>query len=217
MNRPLVVDVCIEFICPWCWIGKRQLDQAIKLLNTSHPQISVECRWHGVQLLPQHPAAGLSYMDFYRRRLGTLQAVSERQAQVTAAAAEAGLSLMLNDIPWMPNTALAHALFAACGALRRTATLDALLESLFCAHFCQRQNIGDERLLDDLATRCGYQVDWTGRDSASILVGAPAAVPSFTIRPGVSFAGARSSHYIYCALLQAWHNGQAAEESGDCS
>ena len=50
MSRQLPIDVFFEFICPWCLIGKRQLQVAIQKLNRSHPDVEVVLKWKGVQL-----------------------------------------------------------------------------------------------------------------------------------------------------------------------
>lgn len=44
------VDVHLDLICPWCWIGKTHLDVARRLLALHQPDVQLEIRWHSVQL-----------------------------------------------------------------------------------------------------------------------------------------------------------------------
>ena len=107
----LSIEVYFDFICPWCLIGKRQLDQALAQLRVAQPEVQVAVSWRGVQLLPALPVQGEAFHDFYLRRLGSEQGMSLRQAQVRQAAASVGVELDFGKIPRMPNTADAHRLW----------------------------------------------------------------------------------------------------------
>ena len=89
----LSIEVYFDFICPWCLIGKRQLDQALAQLRVAQPEVQVAVSWRGVQLLPALPVQGEAFHDFYLRRLGSEQGMSLRQAQVRQAAASVGVDL----------------------------------------------------------------------------------------------------------------------------
>jgi predicted DsbA family dithiol-disulfide isomerase len=154
MSRTLQVDVFFDFVCPWCLIGKRQLDQALAQLRASDPDVAVTVRWRGVQLLPQAPQGGWPFMEFYIRRLGSEPAVRARQAMVLQAAATTGVAIDFPGMHVMPNTADAHRVFeAACAAAPDKA--DALLERLFAAHFTGGANLGDGEWLLAEAAACG--------------------------------------------------------------
>ena len=156
MTSPLRIRVYFDFICPWCLIGKRNLSQALALFARQQPQTPVELDWIGVQLLPDLPAAGVSFAGFYLNRLGSPEAVRQRQAQVQQAAASAGLDIDLQRIPHMPNTADAHRLLAHAAALGNATQLDQLLERLFAAYFKLGEDLGDRATLLRIAEDCGY-------------------------------------------------------------
>ncbi|MCU7226232.1 DsbA family protein, partial [Acinetobacter bohemicus] len=61
MKLKIGIDVFFDFICPWCLIGKRQLQAAIQQLKLSHPEVEVEVKWLGVQLLPSIPVEGVPF------------------------------------------------------------------------------------------------------------------------------------------------------------
>ncbi|HKV14518.1 MAG TPA: DsbA family protein, partial [Reyranella sp.] len=51
------IDVISDAICPWCYIGKRQLESALKLLEQEQLRFSV--MWHPYQLNPDMPPEGV--------------------------------------------------------------------------------------------------------------------------------------------------------------
>lgn len=95
-----------------------------------------------VQLLPGLPANGLPFHAFYLQRLGSEQAVRERQAQVRAAASVVGEDIDFSRIRRMPNTGNAHRLLQRATGLLQASQLEALLAQLFIAYFHQGRDLG---------------------------------------------------------------------------
>ena len=56
MAEPLVIDVVSDVVCPWCFIGKKRLEDALEL----RPDIPVEVRWHPYFLNDWVPREGIS-------------------------------------------------------------------------------------------------------------------------------------------------------------
>lgn len=156
MNRALRIDVAFDFICPWCLIGKRQLERAVAQLQQVLPQQVVSVDWQGVQLLPQLPVDGEPFGEFYLRRLGSESAVRLRQAQVQEEAAAVGLHIDFERIKRMPNTADAHRLLRLAGELGSAEQRERLLERLFAAHFQYGEDLGSSNTLLAIAETCGY-------------------------------------------------------------
>jgi len=216
MKQSLYIDIYFDFICPWCWIGKRNLEPALASLKASHPQVEVIRQWHGVQLLPDLPLAGIPYKEFYLRRLGSEAAIRQRQAQVQEAARYAGLALALAGIPRMPNTGEAHRLFRACSQLQsEPKQLDALLEKLFALHFIQYNDLSDTDLLLAIAGECGFDAGAVADRLAnpgthrSPNHRVAASVPSFVFNAGFDFhqnrliSGAQPPNVLHQAMVQA--------------
>lgn len=59
------IDVYFDLICPWCWIGKTNLDAAVQLFSKHHPEVELQVHLRSVQLSPQVPQQGWSYQAFY--------------------------------------------------------------------------------------------------------------------------------------------------------
>jgi len=212
VKQTLSVEVLFDFICPWCLIGQRQLQAALLLLQREQPQIQVELQWRGVQLLPGLPANGLPFHAFYVQRLGSEQAVRERQAQVRAAASVVGEDIDFTRIRRMPNTANAHRLLQRASSLLGAAQLEAMLAQLLIAYFHQGRDLGDSRVLLAIAQSCGLEAaqvaDCLRDDGSPFLDGAGragSAVPRFRFNEGRLIAGAQPAEVLLAAMLEALH------------
>lgn len=210
MSRSLRIDVFFDFICPWCLIGKRQLERALAQLRLDHPGVVVELAWHGVQLLPQMPAQGEPFAEFYLNRLGSAEAVRLRQAQVQHAAAAAGLQIDLSRIARMPNTADAHRLMQRAAELLAPAQCEVLLERLFAAYFQRGEDLGERATLLNIAESCGLQqaavVDCLRGDAAPFVGAFSAAaggVPHFIFDRRRSVSGAQPAEVLLAAMHEA--------------
>ena len=155
----LQVDFALDLICPWCWIGLRNLLAARDALQTQTPALTLAIRWHADSLLPHIPEEGVPYQAFYEARLGGAAAVEARRAQVRAAAQAAGLSLNHAAIQTFPNTRLVCALVNHAQSQLDTGAMIALVESIFSAYFQQGRNIGSPTELQALARAAGLNDD----------------------------------------------------------
>ncbi|MGV8917008.1 MAG: DsbA family oxidoreductase [Pseudomonas sp.] len=209
MSRHVRIDVHIDFICPWCLIGKHQLELALSQFYLRHPDVEVEVVWQGVQLLPHLPAEGIAFSEFYLKRLGSLETVRMRQAQVQQAAAGVGLCIDLTRIDKMPNTADAHRLLEYAAQSSSPAQCERLLDRLFAAYFYLGEDLGCRDTLLNIAESCGY-------DRAAIadcLLGngkaydsyamAASSVPYFKFNRGLAIAGAQPAEVLLDTLGEA--------------
>ena len=209
MSGRLRIDVFFDFICPWCLIGKRQLEHAQVQFRSRHPGVQITTVWHGMQLLPQLPVQGEPFADFYRKRLGNADAVLMRQTQVQQAAAAVGLAIDFSHIATMPNTADAHRLFQRASELGNLAHRDILLERLFAAYFQRGEDLGCRETLLAIARSCGMDAEafadcLTGDGTA--FRGSPGAnsgVPSFQFDRRMMVVGAQPAAALLGAMSQS--------------
>ncbi|MEN5198929.1 DsbA family oxidoreductase [Pseudomonas wadenswilerensis] len=213
MKQVLSIEVFFDFICPWCLIGQAHLQRALEQLRREQPEVEVSLHWRGVQLLPQIARTGQPFEAFYRKRLGSDEAVRLRQAQVRAAAEAAGVDIDFARISRMPNTADAHRLLQRAVALGSPERVEALLAKLFAAYFQQGKDLGDPITLLHIARACGLepaQVADCLRGDASPFIGAndraADGVPCFRFNQRLRVSGAQP----VAVLLQAM--GDALEE-----
>ena len=210
MKQQLSVEVFFDFVCPWCLIGQRHLQAALLLLQREQPHVQVRVHRQGVQLLPGLPANGVPFKQFYLQRLGSEQAVRERQAQVRAAARVVGEDIDFSRICRMPNTGNAHRLMQRAGSLLGASQQHALLERLFIAYFHQGRDLGDSRTLLGIAESCGLKaaqvIDCLRDDGSPFLDGAGragSAVPRYRFNLGPLIAGVRPAEALFAAMTDA--------------
>src|SRR6476659_6873964 len=122
----MIVDLVHDIVCPWCRIGKANLDKAI----SERQGEAVEIRLRPFQLNPQIPAEGTPFLAYMQKLTGS-DDPSPIWERVNQAGARAGLTFNWNRVEKMPNTLLAHALIYAAPEADRYRLLDALHTAYF--------------------------------------------------------------------------------------
>ena len=156
MNAPLRIEVVFDFVCPWCYIGKRRLEAALDVWKAEHPgDPEPAVRWLPFQLNPDIPAGGMSRREHVELKHGPGGPDLEKQKQVTALAKGLGLSFELDKITVQPNTLDAHRLSGCAEKLGRQ---NEMVEVLLKAFFMQGISLNDHEALTELAATAG--LDW---------------------------------------------------------
>jgi predicted DsbA family dithiol-disulfide isomerase len=157
MKKPLRVDVVFDFVCPWCYIGKRRLEAALRVWKAEHPgDPEPVVRWLPFQLNPDIPAGGISRREHMERKHGPAGPSPEKQEHVAALGRRLGLEFELDRITVQPNTLDAHRL---SGCAQRQGWQDEMVEALFRAYFMQGISLNDHEALAGLAATVGF--DWS--------------------------------------------------------
>ena len=133
----LTLDVWLDLVCPWCYIGKRRLEEAL----ASEVPGSYTLRWRAFQLQPDLPPEGIEAEAYYNEKFGGPERVQEMFARVTEVAATDDIELRQDRQKRAPNTRLAH----RAGKLAPDPT--AAIETLFAAHFTQGEDLADRETL----------------------------------------------------------------------
>ncbi|TVP73443.1 MAG: DsbA family oxidoreductase [Rhodobacteraceae bacterium] len=152
----ITLDIHSDPICPWCYIGKAQLDRALE----SRPEHPFHIRWHPFQLNPDMPPEGMARDDYLALKFGGDQGVLDAYRPVVEAAEAAGLELDLPAITRTPNTRDAHRLIHWAGLEGRQT---AMVSALFRAYFREGRDIGARDVLLDLAAGTGLDRDMIAR------------------------------------------------------
>lgn len=142
------LDIISDPICPWCYIGKAQLDRALAARPT-HPFI---IEWHPFQLNPDMPPEGIDRRNYYPTKFGSQEAADKVTAEIMAAAKDAGLEFDLDAIPRVPNTLDAQRLILWAGV---EGDQTRVVDALFKAYFQDHRDIGDAEVLADIADGAG--------------------------------------------------------------
>ena len=150
------LDIFSDPICPWCYIGKANLDRAME----AHPDHPFEVEWHPFQLNPDMPAGGADRRAYLEAKFGSKQNAVSIYARVSEAAKAAGLAINFETMNRVPNTLDAHRLIHWAGLEGRQT---AMVSALFRAYFRDGKDIGDKATLAALAGDAGLDAALAAR------------------------------------------------------
>jgi predicted DsbA family dithiol-disulfide isomerase len=142
------LDILSDPICPWCYIGKANLDRALEQ-RPDHPFV---IEWHPFQLNPDMPREGMDRRAYLEAKFGGKEGAVRAYAPVVEHAQQAGLEINFEAIQRTPNTLDAHRLIMWAAIEGRQT---AIVSSLFRAYFNEGRDIGDADTLADIADSCG--------------------------------------------------------------
>jgi predicted DsbA family dithiol-disulfide isomerase len=213
MSNSISIDVVSDVVCPWCFIGKRHLQEALRLLRDESPEVAPKVRWLPFFLNPDTPEDGEPYLAFMEKKFGGRENVMRGRERLTKAGAASGVEFAFDKIAVRANTMRAHRL------LHRTQVAgdaDALAERLFIAFFQRGEDVGDIDTLARIAAECGQDEQAvrtylaTDEDREEVQEFADRApklgisgVPFFIIDGAIGLSGAQPAEEILVAIKQA--------------
>lgn len=154
------LDIFSDPVCPWCHVGKLNLDRAL----ADHPDHPFQIDWHPFQLNPDMPREGVEKRPWLEAKLGgkaRVDAVHERLREV---ARKAGVELDPDRPARIPNTLDAHRLILWAGLQGRQ---NAVVTAIFRAYWDEGRDIGAPEVLADIAATAGMDRATTLRLLAS--------------------------------------------------
>ncbi|WOQ70704.1 DsbA family oxidoreductase [Microbacterium limosum] len=157
MTDAIKIDVWSDIACPWCYIGKRNLERGLAQTAADDDAPRVEVVLHSYELSPDTPVdfEG-SETDFLAGHKGMpAEQVQQMLDRVTGIAAQAGLNYRF-DLLRHTNTVKAHELLHAAKAQGRQAEM---AERLMSAYFEEGRHVGRIDDLVELAAEAGLDAD----------------------------------------------------------
>jgi predicted DsbA family dithiol-disulfide isomerase len=148
------LDILSDPICPWCHIGWTNLARAMEQ-RADHP-LAIE--WHPFQLNPDMPPEGMDRRQYLEHKFGGKEGAIRAYAPVLEQGEAAGLAWRLDAITRTPNTLDAHRLIHWAGIEGRQTPVAA---ALFKAYFTEGRDIGDRRVLTEIAGAAGMDAAMT--------------------------------------------------------
>jgi predicted DsbA family dithiol-disulfide isomerase len=151
--QALAIEVYSDVVCPWCYIGKRRLEQALETLNRRD---TTRVIWRPFQLNPTMPQAGMDRRVYLEAKFGGSAEMQAMLDRVAAVGVTVGIDFAFGRIARTPNTFDAHRLLWFAEQQGRQ---DEVVEELFHGYFTEGLNIGQVETLVSLAVRAGLEED----------------------------------------------------------
>jgi predicted DsbA family dithiol-disulfide isomerase len=210
----LRIDIWSDIACPWCYIGKRHLEQA---LDRFAHKADVEIVWRAFELDPSAPRirdASQSHTERLARKYGmSVPQAQQRIDQMVQVAAGDGLEFRFDRLQ-SGNTFDAHRLLHLA---HERGIQDVLKERMLRAYMTEGQAIGDPEVLVALAREAGLDEqaarDVLGgeryaaevrQDQALARELGISGVPFFVLGGGLGVSGAQPAEVLLGALDKAW-------------
>ncbi|MFG1649138.1 DsbA family protein [Micromonospora sp. NPDC049275] len=208
------IEIYADVVCPWCYLGKRRLDEAIARYDGE-----VTVRYRPFQLDPSPVPAPRPVIDALAEKFGGPERARQMIARVVQAAAGDGLRLDY-DRAVAANTFDAHRLVAYAAEHGRAAEM---VEALYQAHFTEGVDLGSREALATVAGGIGLDAADARRfldsnERAAELAAELAAardlgitgVPTFVLAGKYAVSGAQETETLLAALAEVEQREAAA-------
>ncbi len=217
--KPLKIDIVSDVVCPWCYIGKKRIEDALKLAA----DVPVDVDWRPFFLNPWVPHEGISREEYLTTKFGSVDAYKGIAGRVVAAAGEEGLVYRPDLVKRQPNTIDCHRLIHWADAKGKAAEMKQRLMELY---FRDGGNLTDVEVLIKAAADVGLDggdvrkrlatdedVELISSQAQEASDKGISGVPTFVFAQKYAVSGAQPAEMLARAIRQvsAEINAQAAE------
>ncbi len=150
--KPLKIDVVSDVVCPWCYIGKKRIEQALALA----PDVPVELTFRPFFLNPSVPREGIERDEYLTQKFGSPERYKELASRVVDAAAQEGLEYHPELVKRQPNTIDCHRLIHWADAIGQGPAMKQRLMELY---FRDGGDLTDINVLVKAAAEIGLDAD----------------------------------------------------------
>lgn len=224
--KTIKIDVVSDVACPWCYVGKRRLEEALKQWKGA----PVEVKFHPFQLDPNMSPEGLDRDTYLTNKFGAIENLDEMTSNLKEAGKSVGIDFNFGDNWLAVNTLPLHQLLV----IARQEGFDSRLKERFLeAYFEKESHLNDTKVLYSITNEFGWdsqKVDAILNDKN--LEGAVQAeishyqqrgvtgVPFFVINNEFGISGAQPVKVFLEAFQSVSNmevsNGEACDPSGGC-
>ena len=204
------IEVFSDVVCPWCFVGKRRLEQALETAGYAN---RARVTWRPFELNPTMPKSGMDRRAYLDAKFGGKEGRREIEERLAKAGEAEGIVFAFDRIERKPNTFDAHRLIWFAG---QQGCQDEVAEALFHSYFTKGREIGSLNSLVEIASDSGINREEAERflasDQAVQEVRAEEAtghrlgirgVPYVVLNGSLSISGAQPPDIFVSALQQA--------------
>ncbi len=154
MNKKIKLDIVSDVICPWCIIGYKRLNTAIKELGIED---RIEIEWQPFQLNPDMPLEGEDLRAHLKRKYGTTLEDSIRfRKEMTELGEDVGFKFDYFEGLKAVNTLDAHILLEHAKSVGKQTELK---NRLFASFYSEQKDISSKSTLEQELQSLGINVD----------------------------------------------------------
>ncbi|RDW12790.1 DsbA family oxidoreductase [Paracoccus thiocyanatus] len=150
MSQQIRLDIFADPVCPWCLIGKAELDRALE----SRPAHPFAITWQPFRLDPQMPRAGMDHVAYMKMKFGGEKGIIDAMKPVMEASERLGLWINPSLIERVPNTLDAHRLLHWAGI---EGVQTPVMAALMRAHWREGRNISNPDVLVAIGEGAGME------------------------------------------------------------
>lgn len=204
------LTIVSDVICPWCFVAKKNLEKALELAGTG---FAVNITWRPFELNPGMPKEGLNRREYRSKKFGSWEQSQSLDAQVASAGKLAGITFRHDLMERTPNTFNAHRLIWLAG---KEGVQDAVVGALFRAYFVEGRDVGDTRVLAEVAKQAGLSdtvvaaflegtagTDEVRLEAETAKMRGISGVPTFILDGEELFSGAMKPEHMAARLREA--------------
>ena len=145
---PMRVDIVIDTVCPWCYLGQRRFARAM----AERPGLRPAIRWRPFRIDRAIPAAGRDREADLAARFGGIERAKRHLAALEKAGARDGVAFRFDLIRRTPNTLDSHRLIALAS---RSGAAEITVDRIFRAFFVEGRDIGERSVLVEIGHEVG--------------------------------------------------------------
>ncbi len=198
MVKKFKIEIVSDFACPWCFVGKRRLEEVMSL----RPELEIELTWTPFQLNPDMPREGRNRRDYYRDKFGE-ERLKELRENLNKAGEGEGITFCDEKDAMAPNTLSAHVLMFWAEQDDNIDT-NGLAEKLLIAHHVDCENIGDHEVLVRIAGEVGM-------DAIAICVKLEAGDDELRVKEQIRHSSARGISGVPFFILNGQYSISGAQ------
>jgi len=144
-----------DTVCPWCYIGKRRMEQALAL----RPHVDIDLVWRPFLLNREIPADGIDRTAYLIRKFGSEARVRRIYGAIAQAGESVDIDFAFDRIDRTPNSVDSHRLIRYA---LLNGTNPRIVETLFFEYFIEGLDIGRQDVLQEIGARDGLDGDAIG-------------------------------------------------------
>lgn len=223
MGKKIKVDVVSDVACPWCYIGKKRLENAIHQLGN---EFDIEVTFQPFQLDPRIPKEGKDWNAYFEGKFGDVERIDEIFHRVESAGRSVGVDFKFKSIPRIPNTLGLHLILEQA---KQEGIQAAVANVLFDAYMVHPLDLTNIQVLIDLMVPFGWDSAKTNQvlgnlESASAVEAkirhfqqlGVSGVPFFIINDEYGISGAQPEDVLIKAFRSLQQEPVNEEEGASC-